>query len=295
MNNVEYTGPSEMTSYTKSMRMHLSEEVQNQLYQFDLNGFVVVEDAIEAGLLQEVNALVDGYEKRAGIYTPQGEGETHDEGARLKVRYSRIVLENPAFLKVAMNPKVITLIDHLIVDPRMKSTWLDFAGKGGAIGYHSNHTPMNPVDAYFFSGRVTANLVTVVYALQDVPLNGAALDVIPGSHKANYPLPTDPNVLRSIRRQLPLKAGSALVFSHDMNHGSKNNLDYVRRCMFSSFSTGSSANSQGEDGLYNQLFENSPENSWQKYLLRKPKGDRDSYPRPDHTRWEEETRKVAAE
>jgi len=280
---------SEMTDYKKSVHLHTNADIENQLYQFDLNGFVVVEDAIDAELLAEVNRIADDYESRAGIYRTEGEGETNDKGERLKVRYSRIVLDHDAFLKVAMNPKVISLLDHLIVDPRMKSTWLDFAGRGGAIGYHSNHTPTNPVDLYLYTGgRVAANLVTVCYALKDVPVDGAALDVIPGSHKANFPLPTDTGVLRSMRRQLPLKAGSALVFSHDMNHGSMNNVDYIRRCMFSSFSTGSSANSQGEDGLYKDLFDRSPEGSWQKYLLRQPKGDRDSYPRPDHSRWDEE-------
>jgi len=262
-------------------------DLQGLLYEFDLNGFVVVENALEPGLLAELNAIADDYERRARIYELEGEGETLDEGARLKVRFSRIVLDHPAFLRAAMNPKVTSLIPHLIVMPRMKSTWLDFAGKGGSIHYHSNHIPVDPVDVYFFSGRIAANLVTVCYALQDVPLDGAALDVIPGSHKANFPLPEDPEQLRRLRRQLPLKAGSALVFSHDMNHGSSNALDYVRRCLFSSFSTGSSANSQGEDGLYDQLFAASPEGSWQKYLLRRPKGDRDSYPQPEHSRWAE--------
>lgn len=265
------------------------DDLADLLYRFDLNGFLVVEDAIDAGTLAEINALADGYEARAGIYNDQedGEGEVFDEGPRLKVRFSRIILDHPAFLRAAMNPRVTSLIPHLIVMPRMKSTWLDFAGRGGSIHYHSNHMPVNPVDVYFYSGRIVANLVTVCYALQDVPLDGAALDVIPGSHKANFPLPRDPEVLKGLRRQLPLKAGSALVFSHDMNHGSSNGLDYVRRCLFSSFSTGSSANSQGEDGLYDPLFASSPEGSWQKYLLRRPKGDRDSYPEPQHSRWDE--------
>lgn len=257
------------------------------LYQFDLNGFVIIEDALEPALLAELNEIADGYEKRAGIHALDGEGETLDEGERLKVRFSRIVLDHPAFLKAAMNPKVTALLPQLIVMPRMKSTWLDFAGLGGSIHYHANHTPPNPVDLYMFSGRIVANLVTVSYALKDVPAGGAALDVIPGSHKANFPLPADERLLQSLRRELPLKAGSALMFSHDINHGSANNLPYVRRCLFSSFSTGSSANSQGEDGLYDDLFASSPENSWQKYLLRRPKGDRDSYPEPQHSRWDE--------
>ena len=265
------------------------DRLAEMLYQFDLNGFLVVEDAIDPETLAEVNALADGYERRAGIYNAQddGEGDVFDEGTRLKVRFSRIILDHPAFLRVAMNPKVTSLLPHLIVMPRMKSTWLDFAGKGGSIHYHSNHIPVDPVDVYFFAGRIVANLVTVCYALRDVPMDGAALDVIPGSHKANFPLPDDERILEGLRRQLPLKAGSALVFSHDINHGSSNSLDYVRRCLFSSFSTGSSANSQGEDGLYDPLFAASPEGSWQKYLLRRPKGDRDSYPEPKHTRWDE--------
>ena len=198
------------------------------------------------------------------------------------------MLDHPAFLRAAMNPKVTALIPHLIVMPRMKSTWLDFAGTGGSIHYHSNHVPIDPVDLYSFDGgRIVANLVTVCYALKDVPAGGAALDVIAGSHKANFPLPDNAPMLTGLRREQPLKAGSAIAFSHDLNHGSTNGLDYVRRCLFSSFSTGSSANSQGEDGLYDELFASSPEDSWQKYLLRRPKGDRDSYPQPRHDRWDE--------
>ena len=34
--------------------------------------------------------------------------------------------------------------------------------------------------------------------------------------------------------------------------------------------------------FHDMLFENSPEGSWQKYLLRRPKGDRDTYPQPAH-------------
>lgn len=278
-----------MLNVTERAEAHAREDVSSLLYQFDLNGYVIVEDALEPALLAELNDIADGYERRAGIYQLGGEGETQDEAERLKVRFSRIVLDHSAFLRAAMNPKVTALLPQLIVMPRMKSTWLDFAGTGGSIHYHSNHVPIDPVDLYAFDGgRIVANLVTVCYALRDVPLGGAALDVIPGSHKANFRLP-DEATLTALRRELPLKAGSALVFSHDMHHGSSNRLDYIRRCLFSSFSTGSSANSQGEDGLYDKLFAASPEGSWQRYLLRRPKGDRDSYPMPEHGRWEETT------
>jgi hypothetical protein len=86
-----------------------------------------------------------------------------------------------------------------------------------------------------------------------------------------------------LRIKLPLRAGSALLFSHDVNHGSKNTRNYVRRGLFTSFSPGSSAHTLGDNDLYDNLFHRSVEGSWQKYLLRRPRGDRDTYPQPKHT------------
>lgn len=259
---------------------------EDELYLFDLNGYLVIEDAIEPDLLAEVNAIADDYETRARLGEPEGEGEP-STGVRHTIRYSRIIKEHEMFRRAIFSPKVLSRINDFVIYPRLKSTWLDFKMRGGGIHYHSNHTPFNPIDAYVFHHRIVASLVTVCFALADVPEDGAALDVIPGSHKANFELPEDPAVLDSLRRKLPLKAGSALIFSHDINHGSTNSRDYVRRTLFSSYSTGSSAHSQGEDNLYDDLFDASPEGSWQKYLLRRPLGNKDSYPQPDHSIEEE--------
>lgn len=243
----------------------------DELYAFDLNGYLLVENAIDSDLLESITGLVDQCEQRVGL------NET-----KRNERISRIVLEDPRFVEVAMTPAVVSRVIDCIQFPRIKSTWLDFKAQGGGIGYHANHTPYDPVDAYYWQGQIYANLITVCYALCDIPEDGAALDVIPGSHKANYPLPENPAMLASLRKKLPMKKGSALIFSHDINHGSENNRDYVRRCLFTSFSTGSSAHSQGDNYLYDDIFENAEEGSWRKYLFRRPQGDRDCYPQPQH-------------
>lgn len=244
----------------------------DEAYAFDCTGYLLLEDVIDPDLLDAVNAVVDGYETRAAF----------DDTCN-RAKFPCAVNEHPLFLDLAMTPAVLARVTEMIVFPRLKSTWLDLKALGGSIGYHANHTPCNPVDAYHWQGRCCANLVTVCYALCDVPEDGAALDVIPGSHKANYPLPEDPAMLARLRRKLPLRKGSALIFSHDMNHGSRNDRDYVRRCLFTSFSTGSSAHTQGDNDLYDAAFAAAPEGSWRKYLLRRPQGDRDSYPIPSHS------------
>ena len=251
---------------------------QDEAYQLDVNGYLLIKNAIDPDLLEALTPVIDKYEETSCLNAVK----THD-------KLARIILEHPLFIDIAMTPAVVARVVNCIQFPRIKSTWLDFKGPGGNIGFHSNHTPYDPVDAYYWQGgHIYANLITVCYALGDVPSGGAALQVIPGSHKANYPLPEDPTIRESLLRELPMDKGDALMFSHDMHHGSYNSLDYTRRCLFTSFSTGSSAHTQGDNHMYDEIFEQAPEGSWKKYLFRQPKGDRDSYPQPRHAVMDEQ-------
>jgi len=270
-----------MKDYMPEMNENIAREVTlEDLYAFDLNGFLVVEDAVDPEVLDEVNRVVDGIQAELGM---TAEGMRNADGTvRRAYRIDNIIFRHPSFAALATSPKVLSKVANFITYPRLKSTWLDFKAQGGGIGYHSNHSPYTPVDAYHCHNfRIHCNLLTVCYALCDIPLEGGALEVIPGSHKANFPMPGD-DALQKHRVRVPLKKGSALLFSHDVNHGSLNELPYVRRAVFTSFSTGFSANTLGGDDLYDPLFEAAPENSWEKYFFRRPKGDRDTYPQPKH-------------
>ena len=259
----------------------------DELYQFDLNVYLVVEDALDTQILAAVNRVVDRVAERENV-RPLSDEEMHTEGEQgAQSKVINIVHEDPAFLRAALNPKIISRIADLVVFPRLKSTWLSLNSYGRGIGFHANHTPHDPVNAFYFQNRVCCSLVTVMYALNDVPEDGGALQVIPGSHKSNFPLPEDPKLLEKLRVRLPLRAGSALLFTHDINHGSRNEKNYVRRGLFTSFSPGSSAHTLGDNDLYDDLFHQQGEGSWAKYLLRHPRGDRDTYPQPRHRVQEE--------
>ncbi|WP_127585621.1 phytanoyl-CoA dioxygenase family protein [Paenibacillus koleovorans] len=270
-----------MKNYMPSVNSEIDKDIDLiDLYSFDLNGYLIVEDAVDPDVLDEVNRLVDRIQSDLGLTAA---GMMTAEGKQVYThRINNIIFQDPAFLALAMSPKVLGKVANFVKYPRVKSTWLDFKAKGGGIGFHSNHTPYTPVDAYLCHNyQIHCNLLTVCYALCDIPLEGAALEVIPGSHKSNFPMPDD-DQLQRVRVKRPLKKGSALLFSHDTNHGSFNSLDYVRRTMFTSFSTGFSANTLGDDSLYDSLFDGAPEGTWEKYMLRRPKGDRDTYPQPTH-------------
>jgi len=195
--------------------------------------------------------------------------------------FDDIVNQDEAFVDLVANPRVLPYIDEMVSRPRLKSTWLALKWKGGAARDRSNHTPSNTCNFYHFNGgRIQHNLLQVFYAIRDVPPGGGGMRLVPGTHKANFPLPPDDD-LSDLEIEIPMKAGSVLLFTHDLHHTSLNTIDQVRRVVIFTYCPSVIANSyEPGDTLYDRLFEQSPEGSWQKYLLRRPHGFRETYPKP---------------
>ena len=99
-------------------------------------------------------------------------------------------------------------------------------------------------------------------SIKDIDPDGGALQIIPGSHKANYAVPKGENI-DHLKIKMPMKAGSDLLFTHDLHHGSLNEGNQVRRTAIFTYCPGVIANSFGGDALYDRLFEEAPEGSWQ--------------------------------
>lgn len=252
-----------------------------QLYTFDLQGFIVLPGVLPPALLQHANAVADAYEARAGLDL-HGETPADREPCYAR-RFDRVILEDPIFAELAFLPEIISCIPQLVTWPRLKSTWIDFKAQKGGVGFHANHTPFDPLNAYHFQdGRIRAAAADAMIALADIPEDGGALEVIPGSHKANFPLPTDENILKALRRPVPLRAGDCLLFTHDVHHGSYNRRDYVRRSFFVTFAPGCCANSQGAGDLYRSLHAQARPGTWRHYLLRDVHGAWETLQPPTH-------------
>jgi hypothetical protein len=269
----------------------------SELYRYDLRGYLYIENAIEPNLLKRLNERMDFW---------QAEGrrllDTHARATskpkldwrinlgwdaatstvRPQVEFYDIVNQDEAFVDLIVNPRVLPYIDEMVQNPRLKSNWLALKWKGGRARDTSNHTPSSTCNFYHFNGgRIYHNLFQVFYAISDVPPRGGGMRLIPGSHKANIPLPKDDG-LEDLEVEIPMRAGSVLLFSHDVYHASLNTTDTVRRVAIFTYCPGVIANSWAEPGntMYDRLFERAPEGSWMKYLLRRPQGAGETYSKP---------------
>ena len=245
-----------------------------ELFEYDVNGYLLLEDAIDSSLFDEINARMDQIQEAA-----VSEHDSAWFGENPVLRIDGIVNQEPALIPLVDNPIVLPYIKEMVDHPRLKSTWITYKWRGGGTGFHSNHVPTVTHNFYHYNGEIRHNLFQVFYAMKDIGPGEGALQVIPGSHKANYRIPRGENV-DHLKIEIPMKAGSVLLFSHDMYHGSLNTSDTVRRTVIFTYCPGVIANSYTGDTLYDSLFDESSEGSWRKYLLRRPNGFKETYPMP---------------
>ena len=186
-------------------------------YQFDLNGYVVIPGALEAEMLARLNELVEE-------------------------RCAAMELEKPGQLSCSFAPllplaeEFRALIDHAAVLPYLNE-WLgpncrldhEYAvvfrpqcGAGGASHIHGGAVPYNASRTYSFDhGGIHSCETAVSYALTDVRTGDGGMGVIPGSHKANLPLPwaADPGpYAEDVVRPVLVSAGSAVIFTESLSH-----------------------------------------------------------------------------
>ncbi len=95
-----------------------------------------------------------------------------------------------------------------------------FVSSAGRLHHHAD---MFDEGIYYWvrNGRVHAGLIGVQYALTDTGVSQNHFCCIPGSHRANFPVPDACRQLEGneLLRHVPLHAGDALVFSEALVHG----------------------------------------------------------------------------
>ena len=137
-------------------------------------------------------------EGRRGIHT------TAQADARLRKRYAaelRFKLFGLAAVSVAILALVVLL---------------------GSI-LHGGGTPFDPSQYYQVKdGRMYNGLVVVAYNLHDVGPGDGGFGCVPGSHKSNYPFPSEWRDLADFKpfmRAVTGPAGTAVVFTEALTHG----------------------------------------------------------------------------
>lgn len=187
---------------------------EHERYLFDLRGFLVVEEALSPEQLAPLNGLIDE--------TLGGEA---DPDLPTK-RFSPASWGQP-YLELLDNPRLTPALAEILgAGFRMDHSYVDVIRTGlGPIGatLHGGATPFDPTQYYLFKNGAMFNGLTVVaYNLRDVGPGDGGFGCIPGSHKSNYPAPKDWLDLENpapCATAVPGKAGSAIIFTEALTHG----------------------------------------------------------------------------
>ena len=93
----------------------------------------------------------------------------------------------------------------------------------GSLELRGGGTPWDPVGFYRIADSVIhCGLAVLSYALCDVGPGDGGFVVAPGSHKSGFPLPEsllNPENCKHLLRQVPQRAGSAIIFTAALTHG----------------------------------------------------------------------------
>ncbi|MEE2657673.1 MAG: phytanoyl-CoA dioxygenase family protein [Candidatus Latescibacterota bacterium] len=201
-------------------------------YLFDLNGFLVIEDALTADEVAQLNTFVDEHADEVRL---EG-GKSHQGG---------FLTWGQAF---------VDLLDHASIMPRLKFILGDgfrldhyyaiYADKGAErLGLHGANTPYDPPEYYHFrDGRMYNGLTVVSWQLTDSGPDCGGFCCVPGSHKANWPLPQEikeQHIDSDCVSVAAAKTGSVVIFTEALTHGSAPWIaDHQRRSLLCKYSPG---------------------------------------------------------
>ncbi len=208
---------------------------EEERYLFDLQGFLVVEDALTPAQVQELNAILD--QKIA-----------HDVPADVHShRFPQELLTwGKAYRDLVDNPTILPYLVELLGDPfRLDHDYLDIirAGKGPiGTSLHGGAWPLHPT--HFFrcvNGTIRNGLFVVAYNLYDVHPGDGGFAAVPGSHKSHFRFPAQWKELDGSQNfpfvaQVTGKAGTAILFTEAMTHGTLPWRGHERRTIFYKYS-----------------------------------------------------------
>jgi hypothetical protein len=191
----------------------------HEKYLFDLQGFLLVENALGAEQVARLNELVDA---RMAEF-PDAPNK----------RFGRVLAWDKSVFEVLDNARLLPYLQE-IIGPRVRldHDYLDvIRGDGteklGPIGasLHGGGFPFDPSQYFHFrDGRFYNGLTVVAYNLKDISPHDGGFACVPGSHKSNFAFPSEWRDLSKTEndpfvRRVYGPAGSAIIFTEALTHG----------------------------------------------------------------------------
>ncbi len=207
-----------------------------QDYLFDLQGYLILKNAVDPAHIRELNHALDNFPQLEwGQW--HGNVQRFDNNGDAGVELQNIVEAGAPFERLIDHPSWISRVQRYCGEDKsyVAGLFIDecFASirrRGGFFPIHSGGQDGVVRNQYrFVNGQFRCGQVNILLALTDVGPGDGGTVVIPGSHKANFAPPhiawkdekgelqRVDNVEGSI--QVHLKAGDALLFVDALCHG----------------------------------------------------------------------------
>ena len=199
-----------------------------QKYLFDVNGYLVLEDVLARA---HCNRLIDTARRLMAVPNEElPEGVQHKEEDCLR-SLGDLTSADAAFCELIDLPPVIDILKEIIHhELRLEIAYGLIRRKGfgglklhGGGSFDSNGQDITLMYRHF-NGRIFSGHTVVAFDLADTGEEDGGFACVPGSHKANFPIPEDMRqfgngVDRSLVRCVPCRAGSAIIFTEALCHG----------------------------------------------------------------------------
>ncbi|MEM7034628.1 MAG: phytanoyl-CoA dioxygenase family protein [Chloroflexota bacterium] len=220
--------------------------LEMQQYLFDLNGYLVIENALSAEEVTTLNQLIDDQNLPDPVKSPRfGSAptlqssllshKTNPNGTPNKAQNSPV---GSGFLN--WGKPFCDLLDHDAIMPVLRLRLGDafrldrlygmymregmrYSGLHSDYGASAPESGAQPGEYYAFrSNQIYEGFIVVAWTLADAGPEHGGFCCIPGSHKSNYKLPPE---VKDAHEESPhviipaMPAGSVILFSEALTHG----------------------------------------------------------------------------
>ncbi len=203
-------------------------------FQFDLEGYLVIENVLNKGELEKLNALVDQH----------ADGWDNDPSND----FNTISQWGEATKNLIDHPRIVPYLVEMIGPTfRIDHDYAIIMNEGDERGGLHGGPGLGGTHWYSYRDGVMRNGLTVVtFFLTDANQGDGGFACIPGSHKSNFMAYIPAEVRRFERpahyvRQPPAKTGDALIFTEALVHGTMSwRARHQRRTLLYKYSPGHS-------------------------------------------------------
>jgi len=211
-------------------------------YLFDLNGYLILENAVDAVHVRELNAGLDAL---LPMGKDEWKGHVHKAGGK---HIQQIYEAGEPFERLIDHPGWIEDVRHFVgskdtLFDGFRGVFIDEAvadirGPGDSTPLHSGgHERLTRTQYRIFNGEFHCGQINIILALTDIGPGDGATMVIPGSHKSNFQHPergdgeSKAKSLDAITGgvEVHVKAGDALLFVDALGLGSAKRINEGER------------------------------------------------------------------